>query len=77
MRSGWFQVFVSGLVLLFLVESALVSTGDPIFVPSAILLGAFLVPVSFTAYLYGRPPNWDVPLPSLAVCSCGAGCSGR
>jgi protease PrsW len=25
------------------------------------------VPVTFTAYLYERLPDWDVPLPSIAV----------
>jgi hypothetical protein len=47
-RRHWFQIFVSGLVLLFLVERTLVATANPNFVPSAILLGAFLVPVTFT-----------------------------
>jgi hypothetical protein len=32
------------------------------------LLGAFLVPVTFVAYLYERLPSWDVPLQTLAVC---------
>ena len=29
LRRRWFQIFVSGLVLLFLVERTLVATGDP------------------------------------------------
>jgi hypothetical protein len=53
----WFQIFVSGLVLLFLVELALLATRDLNYVPSTILLGAFLVPVTFTTYLYERLPN--------------------
>src|SRR5215208_3626989 len=75
-RRHWFQIFVSGLVLLFLVERTLVATGNPNFVPSAILLGAFLVPVTFTTYLYERLPNWDVPLPPLAVCFIWGGVLG-
>ena len=70
------QIFVSGLVLLFLVERTLVATGDPNYVPSAILLGAFLVPVTFTTYLYERLPNWDVPLPPLAICFVWGGVLG-
>ena len=68
LRRRWFQIFVSGLLLLFLVEWTLVATGDPNYVPSAILLGAFLVPVTFVTYLYERLPNWDVPLPPVAIC---------
>src|SRR5215208_2824681 len=76
LKRRWFQIFVSGLVLLFLVERTLVATGDPNFVPSAILLGAFLVPVTFTAYLYERLPDWEVPLPSLAICFVWGGVLG-
>jgi RsiW-degrading membrane proteinase PrsW (M82 family) len=75
-RRHWFQIFVSGLVLLFLVERTLVATANPNFVPSAILLGAFLVPVTFTTYLYERLPNWDVPLPPLAICFIWGGVLG-
>src|SRR5829696_8927783 len=75
-RRHWFQIFVSGLVLLFLVERTLVATGNPNFFPSAILLGAFLVPVTFTTYLYERLPDWDVPLLPLATCFIWGGVLG-
>src|SRR5215210_4033613 len=75
-RRHWFQIFVSGFVLLFLVERTLVATGNPNYVPSAILLGAFLVPVTFTTYLYERLPNWDVPLPPVAICFLWGGVLG-
>jgi protease PrsW len=54
----------------------LVATGDPNYIPSAILLGAFLVPVTFTTYLYERLPNWDVPLPPVAICFIWGGVLG-
>ena len=76
LRRRWFQIFVSGLLLLFLVEWTLVATGDPNYVPSAILLGAFLVPVTFVTYLYERLPNWDVPLPPVAICFIWGGVLG-
>ena len=72
----WLWVFVSGLVLLYLVERVLVETGNPNFFPSAILLGAFLVPVTFVTYLYGRLPDWEIPLPTLAVCFLWGGVLG-
>jgi protease PrsW len=76
LRRHWLQIFVSGLVLLFLVERTLVATANPNFVPSAILLGAFLVPVTFTTYLYERLPIWEVPLPPLAICFIWGGVLG-
>jgi len=75
-RRHWLQIFVSGLLLLFLVERTLVATGDLNYVPSAILLGAFLVPVTFTTYLYERLPDWEVPLPAIAICFVWGGVLG-
>jgi RsiW-degrading membrane proteinase PrsW (M82 family) len=76
LRRRWFQIFISGLVLLFLVERTLVATGDPNYLPSVILLGAFLVPVTFTTYLYERLPDWEVPLTPLAICFIWGGVLG-
>jgi RsiW-degrading membrane proteinase PrsW (M82 family) len=76
LRRRWFQIFASGLVLLFLVERTLVATTNPNYVPSVILLGAFLVPVTFLTYLYERMPAWEVPLPPLAVCFLWGGVLG-
>jgi protease PrsW len=76
LRRRWLQIFVSGLILLFLVERTLVATSNPNYVPSVILLGAFLVPVTFLSYLYERMPSWDVPLQTLAVCFLWGGVLG-
>jgi protease PrsW len=76
LRRRWFQIFVSGLILLYLVERTLVATSNPHYVPSVILLGGFLVPVTFLTYLYERLPDWDVPLPPLAICFLWGGVLG-
>ena len=73
---SWVRIFAGGLVLLFLVERTLVATGNPNYFPSVILLGAFLVPVTFLTYLYERMPRWEVPLPTLAVCFLWGGVLG-
>jgi RsiW-degrading membrane proteinase PrsW (M82 family) len=72
----WLQVFAGGLVLLYLLERTLLATQNLNFVPSVLLLGAFLVPITFVAYLYERLPRWEVPLPPLAVCFFGGGALG-
>jgi RsiW-degrading membrane proteinase PrsW (M82 family) len=76
LRRRWLQMLLSGIVLLFLVERTLIATSNPNFAPSVILLGAFLVPVTFVTYLYERLPSWDVPLPALAVCFLWGGVLG-
>jgi len=70
------QIFFGGLVLLYLLERTLLATQSLSFVPSVLLLGAFLVPVTFTTYLYERLPEWEVPLPPLAVCFVWGGALG-
>jgi RsiW-degrading membrane proteinase PrsW (M82 family) len=76
LRRRWFQILVGGIILLCLVEGTLVATQNLIYVPSVLLLGAFLVPVAFLTYLYERLPQWEVPLPSLAVCFVWGGVLG-
>lgn len=76
LKLRWVQILVSGLILLYLVERVLVRTGNLNYIPSVILLGAFLVPVTFVTYLYERLPDWDIPLPSLAVCFLWGGVLG-
>ena len=76
LRRRWFQIFVGGLVLLFLVERTLLATQSLNYVPSVLLLGAFLVPITFVAYLYERLPDWEVPLAPLAICFVWGGALG-
>jgi protease PrsW len=76
LRRPWLQIFAGGLVLLYLLERTLLATQSLNYVPSVLLLGAFLVPVTFVTYLYERLPQWEVPLPPLAVCFFGGGTLG-
>jgi RsiW-degrading membrane proteinase PrsW (M82 family) len=76
LRHTWLQIFVGGLVLLYLLEKTLLATQSLNYVPSVLLLGAFLVPVTFVTYLYERLPEWEVPLPPVAVCFFWGGALG-
>lgn len=75
-KSTWFQIFISGLVLLYVVEKAVITTNNPNFIPSVILLGSFLVPVTFITYLYENLPNWEGSLPPMAICFLWGGVVG-
>ena len=76
LRRGWFQILVGGLILLFLVEWALVATHNPNYIPSVIVLGAFLVPVAFVSYLYERLQHWGVRLRPVVFCFVWGGVLG-
>ncbi|MDT0352838.1 PrsW family intramembrane metalloprotease [Pseudonocardia charpentierae] len=67
-RHGWIAVLAVGTVLFVAVERVLVATQNPNFVPSAILLGAAVVPATFLAFVYGRRLAYDVT-PTVVVTS--------
>ncbi len=66
-RRTWFLVLVSGLLLFLATDWALTSTSNPNFVPTVILIGAFLVPITLVVYTYQRIPIGEIPLPDVAI----------
>jgi RsiW-degrading membrane proteinase PrsW (M82 family) len=63
----WFRVLFIGLVLFGITDAALFITNNPNLAPTVILLGAFLVPVTFILYLYQRFHHMEFPVNLLAV----------
>jgi protease PrsW len=59
-RHGWVAVLVVGAALFVAVERTLVETRNPNFVPTAILLGAAVVPAAFVAFITGRRLHYSV-----------------
>jgi len=57
---SWVVVLAVGLALYFLVRHATVTTGNPNFVPSLILLGAAVAPASFLAFMASRRIGYAV-----------------
>ncbi len=66
-RHTWFVVLVSGLALFLATDWAMTATSNPNFVPTVILLGAFVVPATFVVYTYGRVPVGEIPWSTVAV----------
>jgi len=70
----WFQLFAGGTLLFFGAEQTLKFTGNINFVPTVILLGAFVVPVAFVAFFYGQERTLDkvvhaeAPLSTVGAC---------
>lgn len=54
LRHAWLLVLVIGVALFVLDERTMVRTENPNFVPSAILLGAAVVPFAFVTFIKGR-----------------------
>ncbi len=51
---GWGRIFLGGLALWIATVVVTFATGNPNLVPTVILVGSFLVPVTFVAYAFQR-----------------------
>jgi RsiW-degrading membrane proteinase PrsW (M82 family) len=75
-RQTWFILFTSGIILLAITDLAFIATANPNYLPTVILLGASLVPVTFVAYIYQRVPIGEIPLGPIAVAFLWGGALG-
>jgi RsiW-degrading membrane proteinase PrsW (M82 family) len=67
LQRTWWRVLLIGLVLYWVTEKLLAATGNPNLVPTVILIGAFLIPVTFVVFLYESGALYDVPIPTVAL----------
>ncbi len=70
----WLLVLIGGAVLWAALTWATIETGNLNLVPSVIVLGAFLGPVAFVAWVYDRAR--EVPLSTLLICFVSGGALG-
>jgi protease PrsW len=75
-RWTWLLVLGVGTGLYIAVQQTLAITGNPTLVPSLLVLGTLLIPVSFVAYVDGRNPVYDLPLSVLLSCALLGGVLG-
>jgi RsiW-degrading membrane proteinase PrsW (M82 family) len=59
-RRTWLRMFLSGLLLWLLTVVVTFVTRNPNLVPTLVLLGSFLVPVSFVVWAFGRRHSGEV-----------------
>jgi RsiW-degrading membrane proteinase PrsW (M82 family) len=59
-RQRWFQLLMGGIILFIITEQSLRFTGNPNYFPTVILLGAFVVPVTFVTYFYEHVRDRDI-----------------
>jgi len=64
---AWFHVLLSGSILFFLSLSTLRFTGNPNLFPTVVMLGTFLVPVTYVAFFYERRHLSSLTLISLVL----------
>jgi RsiW-degrading membrane proteinase PrsW (M82 family) len=66
-KVGWLRVLVGGLVVYFAGMFVLILTGNPNLFPTVVMIGNFLMPVTFVAFLYERRHWSRLSLPTTAL----------
>jgi protease PrsW len=66
-RSGWWRVLLIGLALYVATLGALILSGNPNLFPTVVMLGNFLVPVTYVAFFYERRHLGTVTMPTTAM----------
>ena len=64
----WLQILIVGIVLFIGTEQALRITGNPNYFPTVILLGSFIIPVTFVTYFYDHVKHKEISAPLLTSC---------
>ncbi len=67
LQRSWWRVLLVGFLMYLVTEYLLSSTGNFNLIPTVILIGAFLVPVTYVVYLYESGALYDVPIPTVAL----------
>ncbi len=73
---GWLRALLIGLGLFIATTIVLVLTGNPNLYPTVILIGNFLVPVVFVAFLYDHQHISSLSLDTVAASFCIGGVLG-
>jgi RsiW-degrading membrane proteinase PrsW (M82 family) len=63
----WWKILLIGMVLYLALNSVVISTQNAILLPQLLMIGTFLVPVVYIAYLYEDGTLYDVPLSKIAL----------
>ena len=72
----WLLVLVVGVALFILTLMATVITGNTNYLPTLLLVGSFVVPVSFVTYFYEYVRHREISVPLLANCLVAGGVLG-
>ncbi|KUN16213.1 hypothetical protein AQJ11_40825 [Streptomyces corchorusii] len=75
-RWGWVAVLLVGLLLFWLIHSALISTRNPNLIPALIFFGAALVPSAFVAFVAGRRLDFGAGMGVVGVTALTGGAIG-
>lgn len=63
----WWKILIIGILIYTVVSSVFTTTENVFLLPQLFMVGTFLVPIVYTAYLYEDGTLYDVPLSKIAL----------
>src|SRR5579883_3657237 len=75
-RTSWLKVLLIGLVLFIVTTIVMFWTGNPNLYPTVILIGNFLIPIVFVAFLYDHQHFSDLSPATVGISFCVGGVLG-
>jgi RsiW-degrading membrane proteinase PrsW (M82 family) len=75
-KRGWLRVLLIGVALFVITTIVMFWTGDPNLYPTVILIGNFLIPIVFVAFLYDHQHLSTLTPDTIAVSFCVGGVLG-
>ncbi len=67
-KNSWWRVLLTGFVFYFASLVALLLTGNPNLFPTVVMVGGFMIPVTYVAFFYDRRNLSSLTLPNIAQC---------
>ncbi len=64
--NSWWRVLLVGLLFYFATLVALVLTGNPVLFPTVVMVGSFMIPVTYVAFFYDRRFLSRLTVPAIA-----------
>jgi RsiW-degrading membrane proteinase PrsW (M82 family) len=65
-KNSWWRVLLIGFLFYFLFLVALLLTNNPILFPTVVMVGSFMIPVTYVAFFYDRRRLSRLTVPSIA-----------
>jgi RsiW-degrading membrane proteinase PrsW (M82 family) len=65
-RNSWWRVLLIGFLFYFATLLALVLTGNPVLFPTVVMVGSFMIPVTYVAFFYDRRYLSRLTVPAIA-----------
>ncbi len=64
---SWWRALLVGLLLYFVGIFILILSGNPVLFPTVVMLGNFVVPITYVAFFYDRRRLSQLSLPTTAM----------